>query len=151
MSAATDLFDANYSLGLPYFPIKNTGASAALTVGMVVKVDASNVLSASQPAVGVIPTAALTDVPFGIVVETSIAAGAYGTCRVIDGTAAWCVVDASGNIAAGAQVMPSSSVSGAVRTYVASAGNSVVGQALTATTAAADPVLVKLQLRGPST
>jgi hypothetical protein len=61
-----------------------------------------------------------------------------------------CFVDASGNITAGQQVMPSSSVAGTVRTYagIASPGNAVVGQALSSTTTAADPVFVKLQLRG---
>lgn len=150
MSAATDLLDARLNLQLPYLSVKNTGGTA-LAFGALVKMDAANPLSAAQPAVGVIATAALTDVPLGVVVDTSILAGTAGRIQVIDGTAVWCIVDASGNITAGAQVMPSSTVAGAVRTYVAAAGNACVGQALTATTATADPVLVMLQKRGLAT
>lgn len=148
--AATDFLNARHNLQLPDFPVKNTGGTA-LAFGTVVKIDASNLLSGTQPQIGVIATAALTDVPFGVVIDTSIAAGGQGRVQVLDGTAVWCFVDAAGNITGGQQVMPSSTVSGAVRPYVAAAGNSSVGQALTSTAASADPVLVKLHMRGPAT
>jgi hypothetical protein len=67
MSAATDLFNARFNLQIPYLPIKNTSGSP-LTAGMVVKLDTSNPVTAANPIISVVPTAALTDVPLGVVV-----------------------------------------------------------------------------------
>jgi len=147
MSAATDLFLARANLQLPDFPVKNSSGSA-IPVNSLVALDA-NAVSAATPTVGVViaPTGNGT-LPFGVAVET-IPAGAQGRVQVLDGTAVWCIVDGAGNITQGTQVMPSATVAGAVMTWTTGITKSLVGVALSSTTATADPVLVMLQKRGP--
>jgi hypothetical protein len=139
--SATDFQNARFNFQLPDFPVKNTTGSA-MPSGTTVKMDASNVLSGTQQAVGVVPTAAITDVPFGIAVE-AIPAGGYGRVQTIEGTAAWAI--ALGAVTAGAMV-GGSATSGQVTTYTA--GDPVLGQALTAAVSAADPILVKIAIKG---
>ena len=60
--------------------VKNTHASTALVPGNTCTLDGSNLLSSTQPALGVVPATA-DDVPFGVALE-NIAAGAYGRVAV---------------------------------------------------------------------
>lgn len=136
MSAASDLV---WGSGFPItggdVPVKNT-SGGALTSGQLVKLDASNPLSASQPFMGVVATAAVTDYPFGFLVE-NVPTGATGRCR-IEGIA---VGIALGAVTVGA-VVGASATAGQVTTYTPT--DPSVGQACSTTTTAADPILVRM-------
>lgn len=138
--AATDFFTGRYPLNVTEWPVKNTSGSA-MTSGQVVKLDASNVLGATQPEVAVVLTSANNDTPFGILVE-NIPAGGVGRCQVLGGAVAF--GDATA-IAAGAQVMPSTTA-GEVTLW--STGHAVLGVACSTTANAGDPVLVKIEIHG---
>lgn len=127
--------------GLADKPFKNTSASTAYTPGQVVKLDTSNPYSPTAKVAGMVLTTAVTDLPDGVVVGDT-PAGGYGTLQ----DEGWATVyqDASGNVAAGAVVGPSGTVNGAVVTYTG--GDPAVGKALSAGTASADPILVRLIL-----
>jgi hypothetical protein len=128
--------------GLPIFgadwTVKNTSGTA-MTSGQTVKLDASNPLSAAQPAPGVVLTAAVTDYPLGVLIE-NIPVASYGRCRVEGGA----VAIAAGAISAGAIVGPSGAISGDVTTYTA--GDPSLGQALSVALNAADPIAVRIAI-----
>lgn len=114
--------------------VKNTDA-VALTVGMLVKLDTGNPMSATQDAPGVVRTAAVADYPYGFVIE-NIPVGGYG--RVQRGGE--CQGIAAGAIAVGAIVGASAATAGDVTTYTAA--NPSAGQALTAAANAGDPIAI---------
>ncbi len=147
--AATDFVDGRLNLQIADFSCFNYTGSA-IAAGVVVKVDSSHVLGASQYGVAITPTTGTTDTPFGITVQAfAAAAGSQGNVQTIDGTAAWATTDASGAITAGTQVMPSATA-GTVKAYAAT-GNGLVGVALSTTASTGDPILIMLQKRGPAT
>ena len=118
--------------------VKNTSGTA-MTAGQCVKLDTANPLSGTQPVPGVVLTSAVTDVPFGILID-NIPAGGYGRCA----RSGQIQAIAAGAIAAGAQVGPSAATSGDVTTYTA--GDPSLGQALNVTANAGDPVVIALAL-----
>ena len=127
--------------GLMDVPFKNTTSSTSFTPGQLVKLDTSNPLSATQQAAGMVLTAAVTDVPDGVVVQDT-AASAYGTIQI--GGLASVIVDAAGAITAGTILGPSGTVNGAVVTYTA--GDPVVGKAWSTSVNTADFILARLTL-----
>ncbi len=143
MAAATDFINGRFPLGVQDFPVKNT-SGGSLAAGTTVKLDTTgaNVIGGSSTAqvVAVIPTAAISDMPFGVLVET-IPSNGIGRCQTVDGSAVWAI--ALGAISAGAQVGPSATA-GQITTYTAA--NPSLGMALSAAVNAADPVLVKLNI-----
>lgn len=139
--AANDLNLGRIQLGVGDVSVKNTTGSA-IPIWSCVKFDSANpVGGASNNAfIGVVPTAAVTDVPFGIAVE-AIPAGGYGRVQTVDGTIV--PVIALGAISAGATIGPSAT-SGQVTTYTAA--DPSLGQALEAAVNAADIILCKLAI-----
>jgi hypothetical protein len=121
-------------------PFLNTSA-AQLTPGQIVKLDTAHPLSPTQLAPGMVLSAAVTDVPDGVVVQDT-PIGVTGTIQV--GGFATVFQDSGGNIAAGALAGPSAAVAGAATTATATAGDGVVGKAWSAGTATADPIGVRL-------
>lgn len=143
--AATDLYVGRQPLGVQDWSVFNSSGSAMVS-GTTVKVDTAHLLSATQGAVGVIPTAANGDEAFGVLIE-NIPAGAYGRVQVVDGTGVWALSDATG-VTAGTQVMPSATA-GTVTTWTTGpTTHTVVGVALTAGVNLNDPVFIKLTIRG---
>jgi hypothetical protein len=114
--------------------VKNTHASTALAPGMSCTVDTSNLLSATQPVIGVVPAVADSKA-FGIVLE-NIAAGAYGRVACIYSSIV--AATASGAITVGDSV--ECDTGSLVKT---SAGSKpIVGDALTTTASSGDQVLL---------
>lgn len=126
-------------LAIPF--INKSGAQ--LNAGDIVKLDTGNPLSPSQMAAGMVHTAAVTDVPDGVVIGNT-PNGLTGNIQC--GGFITVYQDTGGNIAAGALVGPSAAVAGAATTATASAGDGVVGKAWSAGTASADPIGVRLTL-----
>jgi hypothetical protein len=131
--------------GAADIPFKNTSGTA-MTPGQVVKLDTSNPFSPTQVYMGAILTAAVTDVPDGVVVQDTPASTTnnpgFGTMQILG--IATVYADAGSSPAAGAILGPSGSVSGAVTTYTA--GDPVVGKGLSAGVNASDPILARLIL-----
>lgn len=138
-STGTDFVTANKTLNIPPQPVKNTG-NVAMTVGQLTKLDTSNLVSGSQPQVGVKLTSAVTDEPYGVV-GCNIPVGGYGYVYGVEGQELWMIADSAGTIAAGAIVGPSGATAGAITAYTA--GDPSCGQSLTAGVNAADAVLVR--------
>ena len=143
--AATDYQVSRFPLGIAEMPVKNTSGTAfalgSQGQGPLVKLDTANLMSGTQAAVGVVLTAAVTDIPLGVVIE-DIPAGGYGRVQLLG--CAWCIAQAA--ITAGVLVGPGGTTSGDVIAYTA--GDPYIGQALTAAATAGDPILVHLMPRG---
>jgi hypothetical protein len=137
--AATDFITARQPLGTQEWTVKNTDATAFLS-GHCVKLDTTNVVSATQGAPGVLRTTGITDMPFGVCIE-AIPVGAYGRVQTVDGTGVWAI--ALGAITAGVVVGPSATA-GKVTAYTAT--DPSLGTALTAAVNASDPVFVKINI-----
>lgn len=131
--AANDVQHATIPLASD-LSVKNTEASADIAVNTVVKLDASNLVSATQPYPGVV-IATTDDVALGVTLE-AIPNGKTGRIRPIGVVTCIC----SAAITAGAQVQ--ASTVGKVKTLVAAKPQ--VGQALTTTTTDGDRLLVML-------
>lgn len=137
--AATDFICGNYTLGIPKLAVKNTSASVAIPAGYLVKLDTSNLLGASQGAIGVILTAAVTDFGLGFAAE-AIPAGGYGGIYCVDGMAVWGVAQAA--ITVNSIVGPGGTTAGTLIAYTAT--DFSIGISLTTATTALDPVLVMI-------
>ena len=132
--AANDIILARIPIQNGEVVVKNTHASTALAPGQSCTVDGSNLLSATQPAIGVVPAVA-DDLPFGIALE-NIPAGQYG--RVATPYSSIVPAYASGVITAKDSVECDTGAK--VKT---SAGSKfVIGNALTTTAADGDQVLL---------
>lgn len=129
--AANDVQHASIPLATD-LSVKNTEASADIAVGTLVRLDATNVASATQPLPGVLITTT-DEVALGVAIE-NIPNGKVGRIRPLG--VAYCIASAA--ITAGAQVQ--CSTAGKIKTLVAAKPQ--VGQALTAAGADGDRVLV---------
>ena len=143
--AATDFQLPRFPLGISELPVKNTSGSAmnlgSQGQGLLVKLDTSNPLSATQPRICVVLTAAVTDIPLGVTIPDIPVAG-QGNIQ-LEGLV-WCTAAAA--ITIGVLVGPSGSTSGDVIAYTST--DPYIGQALTAAVNAGDPILVRLMPRG---
>lgn len=133
--AATDFVYDRYPIQGADIAYKNTSGST-ISAGMLLKIDASNPISASQPNIGLTTCSAVTDFPFGFAVENVPAAG-QGRCQ-IEGIA---IGIAAGAVTVGA-IVGASATAGDVTTYTAT--DPAIGQAVTTTANAADPILVRI-------
>ena len=134
--AATDFINGGYAIPGADIPVKNT-SGGALVAGTTVKLDTGNLLSATQPAVGVTTVSAVTDKCLGVLIEAAPING-IARCRVLGGV--WAIAQAA--ITAGSAV-GASTTAGQVIAYTAT--DPYLGIALTAAATAADPILVLLQ------
>lgn len=132
--AANDVILTRIPITNGELTVKNTHASVALTPGMACTLDGANLLSATQPTIGVVQ-ATTDDKPFGIALE-NIAAGAYG--RVAPIYTHLVPATASGAITAKDSV--ECDASGLVKTSAGS--KAIVGDALTTTSSSGDQVLL---------
>lgn len=132
--AANDFVYASTPLATD-IAVKNTDA-VAFTAGMIVKADATNVVSGTQATYGALRTTT-DDYPLGVCME-AIAIGATGRVRPI-GIAQ---VVAGAAIAAGATVQ--CDATGLAKT--SGAAKPQLGQALTASAGASDKILVILAI-----
>ena len=130
--------------GMADMPFKNTSASA-MTPGQIVKLDTANPMSTTQFIAGMALSAAVSDIPDGVVVQDTPINGT-GTIQILGLTTVY--VDAAGATTAGSLLGCSSTVPGAAVAATAVAGDSVVGKAWSATALTADPVLVRLICAG---
>ena len=139
--AATDFIWGRYPIEGADISVKNTSASAmnigTSEQGSLVKLDGSNLISGTQPIIGVVLTAAVTDVPFGLMFEDT-PAGFTGGCQIAGIGIATC----QAAVTAAAIVGPGGSTSGDVIAYTAT--DPYLGQALNTTTTAGDPLLVHI-------
>jgi hypothetical protein len=135
--SATDFLYPRFPIQGADIPVKNTSGTA-WTVGQLLKMDSANVVSATQPQIGAIITAAVTDIPFGFAIEATPASG-QGRCQI---AGIMYGLGVAAGVTAGATVGPSGSVSGQIVAYTAT--DPYAGQALTAGVSAADPVLVHI-------
>jgi hypothetical protein len=143
--ALTDYQWARYPIDGADISVKNTTASTAMTVGaenqgICVKLDATNYIASGtspQPIMGVVLTAAVTDIPFGIVFE-DIGVGYTGGCQIL-GVA---VATAQAAITVAAIVGPGGSTSGDVIAYTAT--DPYLGQCCNQPATAGDPAFVHL-------
>jgi hypothetical protein len=129
--------------GLADLPFKNTTSATNFTPGQLVKLDTSNPMSAAQPCMGMVLTAAVADTPDGVVVQNT-PFGGYGTMQILG--MAPVIVDASGPITAGTLLGCSGTVNGAVTTYTATAGDGLVGKAVSTSVNTADFIEALLKL-----
>lgn len=135
--AASDFNWARYPIQGADIPYKNTSGSPILA-GMQLKLDATNLTGASQGKAGMIPTAAVTDVPDGVAVE-NVAIGGDGRVQ-IEGLA---VCIAKGAVTAGTTVGPSPTA-GSTSTFTST--DPSLGKAWNTTVNDGDPVLVRLNV-----
>jgi len=135
--AATDFVWGRIPLQGADMPYKNT-SGAAITAGQVLKLDATNVIGATQPQVGMVLPSATTDVPDGFAVE-NVPIGGQGRVQ----TEGLAIGIASGAISAGASVMPAATL-GQVSPWTAS--NAQAGKAWSTTTTAGDPILIRVNV-----
>ena len=134
--AANDIILAEIPIQNGELTVKNTDGTYAFTPGMAVVLDATNVISGTQGAVGAVRGAA-NGVPLGIVKE-NIAQQAYGRVACLY-TAIFPAV-ASGAISVNTAV--GFDAAGQVRTCPA--GQPQAGWALTAAASAGDQILIGL-------
>ena len=137
--AASDYLYPRFPLGGSEIPVKNTtGSGTAIAFAACVKIDSTNVVSGTQPQIGVVACTAVTDFPFGLMIE-KVADAAFGRCQIA-GIAEGLGVAAG--VSAGALVGASGSVAGCV--VAATTSDPALGQALTAGVSALDPVLIRI-------
>lgn len=134
--AANDIILSEIPIQNGELTVKNTDGSNAFTPGMAVVLDASNPVSATQPAIGAVRGGA-NGLPLGFVKE-NIAQGAYGRVACLY-TAIFPAV-ASGAITINTAI--GFDAAGQVRTCPA--GQPQAGIALTAAAGAGDQILVGL-------
>lgn len=129
--------------GLADIPFKNTTTATNFTPGQLVKLDTANPMSASQPCIGAVLTAAVADCPDGVVVQNT-PFGAYGTMQIAGLGSV--IVDGAGAISAGTQLGCSATVNGAVVTYTPTVGDGLVGKAVSTSVNTADFIACLLKL-----
>jgi Uncharacterized conserved protein (DUF2190) len=131
--AASDFVTTSYAVqggDIPYY----NATGATINAGECLMVDTAHLIGASQGAVGMTPTTAVTSKGIGFAVENT-PTGQTGRCRVY-GVA---VGIAAGAITAG-DTVGGHATAGDVTT--STPGDCYVGTALSTTTTAADPVMV---------
>lgn len=134
--AASDFLWTRYPIQGADLPYKNTSGSA-ISAGMLLKLDTTNPIGASQGKVGMVPCTAITDFADGFAVQNT-PIGGDGTVQ-IEGVA---VGIAAGAITIGAIVGASAATSGDVIAYTPT--DPSIGKAWSAAASAADPILVRI-------
>lgn len=134
--AANDIILSRIPIQNGEVTVKNTHASTNLAAGQSCTLDGGNLLSATQPVLGVVPAIA-DDKPFGIAIE-AIAFGAYGRVATIYSS----IIPATASGAITAKDSVECDTGAKVKT---SAGTkAIIGDALTTTASDGDQVLLGL-------
>lgn len=132
--AANDVIFTRIPIQNGEIVVKNTHASTDLVPGNSCTIDGSNLLSATQPVIGVVPATA-DDLAFGVVLE-NIAHGAYGRVACVYSS----IVPATASGAITAKTGVECDTSAKVK---ATAGSKpLIGDALTTTTTDGDQVML---------